>query len=143
MSKYKILIEICAWNLKKHKQNFGINQMGKTLKKNVTYYAFDRFCRCLNTQKTVSLNQRNIFLIYGQKKISFGWRKFCRFKKMFFNVNNYISLNQRTFFWINKTFFDRIFKKCFFNSKKLFSQWTLKFENYYYSEPVKFHWIPQ
>ena len=48
---------------------------------------------------------------------------------MFFNINKSISLDQRTFFSINKTFFnskknffERISKKCFIDSKKLFSQ---------------------
>ena len=92
---------------------------------------FPHYLRKNNTQKTVSLNQRNI---------SLNWRKFCWFKKMFFNVNKSISLDQRKFFWINKTFFNskEFFlwpyikemyfdsKKCFLDSKKLFSQCTGK-----------------
>ena len=56
------------------------------------------------------------FLWYTVKdKISLNWRKFCWFKKKFFNVNKSISLDQRIFFLINKTFF---------NSKK-FSSFTV------------------
>ena len=68
-------------------------------------------CSDVCTQKTASLNQRYISLIYGQGKNSLNWRKFCWLKQIFFNVNKYISLVQRTFFWIKKTFF---------NSKKFF-----------------------
>ena len=48
---------------------------------------------------------------------------------MFFNVSKSITLDQRTFSELLKLpliqrhfFFDRISKKCFFDSKKLFSQ---------------------
>ena len=55
---------------------------------------------------------RQQFLWYTVKeKISLNWRKFCWFKKIFFNVNKSISWGQSTFFWINKTFFNS--KKCF------------------------------
>ena len=64
-----------------------------------------------NTQKTVSSNQRKNSLIYGQRKNFFALKKVLLIQIMFFNVNKSISLDLRTFFWINKTFF---------NSKKFF-----------------------
>ena len=73
---------------------------------------------------------RKQFLWYTVKEqISLHWRKFCWFKKIFFNLNKSISWDQRNFFELTKLsliqrnlFFDRISKKCFFDSKKLFSQ---------------------
>ena len=63
------------------------------------------------TEKTVSLNQKNISLICDQRKNFFEFKKVLLVQKKFFNVNKSISLDQRKFLWINKSFF---------NPKKLF-----------------------
>ena len=73
---------------------------------------------------------KETFLWYMVKeKISLNWKKFCWFKNIFFNVNKSISLDQRKFFELTELFliqrnffFDGVLKKCFFDSKKLFSQ---------------------
>ena len=86
-----------------------------------------------HTQKTVSLNQRNIFWYMVKEKVSLNWRKFRWFKKNFFNVNKSISLDQRKFFWINKTIF---------NSKKFFLSPHIKEMFLWFKETVfSVQWI--
>ena len=64
------------------------------------------------TEKTVSLNQRNIFLIQRNRSV---------YIKENLLGSTKLSSIQRVFF------FDRISKKCFFDSKKLFSGCDLGF----------------
>ena len=66
-----------------------------------------------------------------KEKISLNWRKFFWFKTIFFNVKNLFLWIKENFFELTKLssikknfFFDRISKKCFFDSKKLFSHCT-------------------
>ena len=55
-------------------------------------------------QETASLNQRNINLIYGQRKNFFELKKILLNQKNFFNVNKSISLDQKQWFLIKKNF---------------------------------------
>ena len=71
-----------------------------------------------------------------RSKKTFLWieESFAHAKTLFFNVNKSISLDQRQFFWVSKTFFNskkflffnRIAKKSFIDSQKLFSQCEAK-----------------
>ena len=80
-------------------------------------------------------------MIHGRRKNFFELKKDLLTQIMFFDVKNSISLNQRTFFWINKTFFnsnkfslDRVSKKCLFDTKKIFSGWKIQHpENSFFS----------
>ena len=65
---------------------------------------------------------KETFIWYKVKEKMSELKKVLLIKKMFFNVNKSLSLDQRKFFWINNTFF--YLKKFFINrvSKKQFSQ---------------------
>ena len=82
----------------------------------------------LITPKKQFLWIKETFLWYKVKeKISLNWRKFCWFKKIFFNVNKSISLDRRKFVWINKSFF---------NSKKVFPWPYIKEMFHWFKETV-------
>ena len=62
--------------------------------------------KLIYTQKTVSLNQRKISLIYDQRKNFFELKKVSLIQKNCLWSKKIDFLHERKLFWINNTFFN-------------------------------------
>ena len=88
--------------------------------------------------------EKTIALIYGQRKNFFELKKVLLIKKKFLRSKKIDLFTLKIFFLIRQNylqfkeiFFYRISKKCFFDSKKLFSGcWKFKFYSIIHSEKI-------
>ena len=131
----KAKLSIFAWGL------IFVNCISiETEKKTKNFFLskYVHFCKVAHvpkyTQKAVSLNHRNISLIYGQWKNFFEIKKVSLIQKKFLWSKEIDLFTLKKIFWINKTFF---------NSKKFFLWPHIKEMFFWFKETVSSVYSPR